>query len=294
MFRFVRLGFFLPVAAALLVGSIQSAMAEGLTGDVPSTVVSEQEFPSQKDDGVTVLSSRQLRPQADSPLILESFFLDEMSDGSKVVRGSVFTAGVTSQRRIKWAVDPSNGTYSAEESPIDEPLAAVGRGDLKIRPMEAGDPPPVCGAPDGPQPCDNPCSGSWTAMVETLEPVSHLPLIYEPLTRVTVSGFWSNAGANGCTFRQSYNGSCWATPLSFAYTTWYKDSCLRYFDTQSGAFHNDDFGWDHLRTYATTAVKINRTSIGVFVKWSANYSGEWWPALYGQMTESGSNTCFGI
>ena len=109
------------------------------------------------------------------------------------------------------------------------------------------------------------CSGSTEGHVETWELASLVAGPF-PLTRSYAfnqwAGWWDETGSSWVTDR---GGSCWAEPLSFAFTTWYWDTCDFHFPgiyfgfsdvLVTGNYHNWDFGFDDLPTFVFSGIGL--------------------------------------
>lgn len=110
------------------------------------------------------------------------------------------------------------------------------------------------------------CSGSMEGHVETWELASLVAGPF-PLTRSYAfnqwNGWWDELGWRG--WSTNRGGSCWAEPLSFAYTTWYWDTCSFHYPGTypgfsdvlvTGNYHNWDFGIDELPTYVFSGIGL--------------------------------------
>lgn len=243
--------------------------------------------------GKKVVASRAYTPSPGGAARFESFFVDDLEDGTRIVRGTHRIRGVEEHAKFVWTADPATKTYSIRRVDLsrEEALAIIGptkeaaaKGPREMESME--DPPNYCEDPTDDW-CDEHCSGNWSAAVVVNDPVG------ADLAGANVSGSWGITGVQTCRWRENYFGSCWADPDTFIHTTWYVDACYRAWSTVRGDFHNDDWGFDNLRTYAHASVGIRRVDgLGTFVDWWVSASGETAGFLYGTMTESGSNNCF--
>lgn len=234
-----------------------------------------------------VVDTHRLRAAAGSATEFESFVVEVLDDGTRVVRGTHRLDDRGDSSRYRWTADVEAGTYTVERIPLTaEQLREMRPERDRVQANDIEDPPNYCEDPS-PEMCNERCSGNWTATVTTYDPV------YIQLTRTTISGNWGVFGATVCRWRESYFGSCWANAATAAGTTWYTDSCVRSGSTGQGRYHNDDFGLNSQRTYSTSTVGIRRVSgLGTFVDWSASFSGEGAWLLHGTMDEAGSNDCF--
>ena len=273
----------IPLIAVIL-GSL-SALGQPTAGEVAATVQARpRAFALQRS--ARVAERLRLVPAAGSAAEFESFTVDVLDDGTRVVRGAHRLADREDHSRYRWTADLVAGTYRVERIPLTS---------QEIRDLRAGGGREIETNEGTPNNCEDPkddlctdrCSGNWTATVTSYDPFNI------ELTRTTVRGSWAVYGISTCLWRESYSGTCWANPLTSFNTTWFVDSCTRSGSAVQGAYHNDDFGLDSLRTYTSTYVVIRRVAgFGTFVEWTSVYSGEGAPLLHGALTESGTDGCW--
>lgn len=240
-----------------------------------------------------------LTPTADSIVTLERVVLEELSDGTRRIRASVRSDGSTRAGGVFYRYDLQAKTYRAVS--IDDP-AAASRGvpsqlveqARKWRQSTAlelesssvlgdGDPPPDCGAPDGPQPCETPCSGTMNSILGTYDPV----FIKVAETRGTLR--YRFGGVNGCRWTANAFPSCYANPDT-GLSHWFQSGCngggyaLATGSADgyaNGSYYNYDFGLDSLITRVSHRINMVYRYPSYFYEWIHEATGEYWYLLDG-------------
>lgn len=249
---------------------------------------------------LTVYSIR-LEPDSENEVVLPALRLDLLSDGRRAIRGAVLSDPKGAHSAFYFAVDPILGTYRTREIPSEFALALAEttrhRAAATLESARTGGDAPVppdhniYHDPEDCPTCPDPCSGSWTASVETWDP------IFIPLTRTTASGSWFEAMTT-CAMRVSGSGTCRAANPSPLGTHWFVDHCgwtspVSYVNIHAtGNFHNWDFGSNSQRTDVTQTVRIELGGVGVSTSFTHIDSGEFSSLLHGAFSQSGTNTCF--
>ena len=251
----------------------------------------------------------ELRPSADSRVTLDRVTYEELSDGTHRVRASLRSDGRSRSGGIHYRYDLQALTYTAVS--IDDPDAA-GRGvppvllerarkwrqhDVALdEPTALGDsePPPNCGTPEGPQPCDNPCGGTSNGLLVTIDPV----YIKIAETRGTLR--YHNGGANGCRFTATALPSCYANPNT-GLSHWFQSGCNGGAYTlapgaadgyTNGSYYNYDFGWNDQITRLSHRINMIYRSPNSFYEYVHDASGEKWWLLDGTFYWYETGGCF--
>lgn len=198
-------------------------------------LAAQQRQKSSESQPLDAVKSRiELKATADSEVTFADAAIVELEDGTTRIRVRTDLADSASLGFF-YTVDTKARTYTAyrsdsvraQERVPQSILArhakrlvdiATNRNAPDISTESVYDPPPNCGTPTLPEPCDNVCSGNTNAVLTTYDAAGNW------LADTEGNLNYRRGGANGCRWFQFMNGRCTANSNAGG-KVWATDSC---------------------------------------------------------------------